>query len=710
MASWTPDEDKILLELYEKAPREEILSSLPGRVWKSIYKRSVILGLYRPKEDGWTSEEDLILKNLYANAPQSELEEKLPGRSWKAITYRGCNVFRIRRSKEITQAKVRETNLARRGVEYPTQSVDVQKKIKQVIQEKFGVDNVFQAQEIKEKSKKTNLKNLGVENSQQNPNIKKKTEETCQEKYGVSNPFQLVDRVQAGMLKKHGVKSPLQNDEIKKKQQATNVEKYGVPVPAQNLKVIEKTINTNIDRFGTLAPSQNTHIKEKTYQTNFERYGVNNPAKLDQSKEKSRQTCLIRYGVEHTLQVPEIREKGYETSKINGSFEKSEEEENFERYLKMIDPSTEHHVKHPGLGHVIDFYMHKLNVWVQYDGTYWHGKTVRKNITARSKKIEKVKQRDLIENEKIINLVRFWSDEVSEAIKNNSIFDLIKNKFKEKNINANICHQYMKKLEWKNLDQKNLPFKWDTLTTKDFSFFSEKITPEIIKFIEKYEWLGTIGVPPKWCFTARYQGLLGGVILINEPTAYSKLLGETTSIYESLIQRGATASWTPKNLGSKLIMFACRWMVKNTEKRLFTAYGDPTANEIGTIYQACNFEYLGQDFGNTHLYQHPQIKNNKYFSPQILKRTSTFIRWCKNNNIEIEDNWLNEKGFKNLKNIPIEVKNSWTTWIKKIISESNKIKITKKHKYVLILGGNKKELKFLNSLKTYKSLSYPKRF
>ena len=44
------------------------------------------------------------------------------------------------------------------------------------------------------------------------------------------------------------------------------------------------------------------------------------------------------------------------------------------------------------------------------------------------------------------------------------------------------------------------------------------------------------------------------------------------------------------------------WMVKNTEFRLFEAYADPEAKELGTIYQACNFYYVGDNFGSDKLY------------------------------------------------------------------------------------------------------------
>jgi hypothetical protein len=266
---------------------------------------------------------------------------------------------------------------------------------------------------------------------------------------------------------------------------------------------------------------------------------------------------------------------------------------------------------------------------------------------------------------------------------------------------------YLKKIENLEQDLLSLPFKTEALKASDFLLSSEHMSPEINDFIQKYEWLGSIGTIPKWCFTARYQNTLSGVVLINEPTAYSRLLGEDTGKYEALIQRGATASWTPKNLGSRLIMYSCRWMVSNTDKRLFVAYGDPMANELGIIYQACGFDYLGADFGNNYLYRHPGIKRD--FSSQTLKRTSMFKQWCRNQNVSLQDEWFNENGFKNVKRIPLEIKQKWHDWNKQILIESEKIKINKKHKYALLMGKNKSERKKFFQMKQYLTLPYPKK-
>ena len=237
----------------------------------------------------------------------------------------------------------------------------------------------------------------------------------------------------------------------------------------------------------------------------------------------------------------------------------------------------------------------------------------------------------------------------------------------------------------------------------------EPATKEIAEFILKYEWLGTLGVYPKWCFTARYKGMLAGAIIMNEPTAYSKILGEETPKYEALIQRGATSSWAPKNLGSRLIRFACNWMVNNSEKRAFVAYGDPSAEEIGTIYQACGFDYLGQSFGNSVLYRHPQVKKGKIFSAQSLKRTSAFRRWCKHNSITPKKHWFKENQFKDLNAIPQTIKDRWNAYNRRIISESEQFLVGRKHKYVLVLGKDKTDQRTLSALKNYQTFPYPKR-
>ena len=442
------------------------------------------------------------------------------------------------------------------------------------------------------------------------------------------------------------------------------------------------------------------------------KYGVEWSTQLADMQKKTKQTNLQRRGVEYPTQSAEVKKKIYETNRIHDSFSTSGEEESFFGCLRMFDQAIERHKKHPEIGHVIDYYLPKFDLWVQYDGVYWHGKIGREKETARSVHIKHTMENDKLQNEKILNLVRFWSDEVMAAKAAGSLPDFVKTKLREKcgpSIDQDqTCHQFKKKLQWVKEDIANLPFDHTALKASDFIIDAEPYTKEITGFIEKYEWLGSIGVIPKWCFTARYQKMLAGVVLINEPTAYSRLLGPETPRYEALIQRGATASWTPKNLGSRLIMFSCRWMAINTDKRLFVAYGDPAANEIGTIYQACNFDYLGKDFGERVQYLHP-LMGREPFSPHALKRTSALKRWCAQNGTPFQKKWLKENGFKNLSEIPEEVKTEWRNWIRKIVSESQKVRVATKHKYAIVIGRDNAEYKRLRNLRTYQPIQYPKR-
>lgn len=271
-----------------------------------------------------------------------------------------------------------------------------------------------------------------------------------------------------------------------------------------------------------------------------------------------------------------------------------------------------------------------------------------------------------------------------------------------------ISHQKIAKDRYIKKDLEELNFNPSTIKVTDFIFGKEKLSSEIIAFISKYEWLGSVGNIPKWVFTARYDGKLGGVILVNDPNGFSNLLGKKNEKLEALIQRGCSSSWAPRNLGSWLIMKSLKWMVTNTPKRFFTGYSDPRANEVGFIYQACNFDFLGNNFGAKKAYIHPYFKKGNFFFKQSLDRTSSFKFWCKLFKIDIKDGWFKKNGYKDLTKIPPEIIRAWGVWKKQLLNESFSVEQPSKGKYVLVLGTDKREQKKLNSLKTYKTFEYPK--
>jgi hypothetical protein len=659
--SYKPEELSLLKEIYEQNTKELILFKFQShgfnRSWQSIRFNALKLGLKRnPKiikqemieagknapssENIWTVKEDSLLKQIYEHNNQETIKNKFPSRTWKAIRGRAAKL-NLRRDPELIQKEIRDgtkktvkirygveysvqmpefqkktkqTNLKKRGVEWPTQSEEVRKKIKETVRKKYGVDNILQSEEIKKEIKQTNMERYGFEVANQNLEIRNKTVQTNLSKYGIENTFQLVDRVKNGMIKKYGYDSPIRIPEIKERIKQTNLKRYGVPYPSQNLEVRKKLSITN--------------------------------------------------------QSPEVKEKKYKALRKKEFFNSSAEENRFSEWLLKIDPKAQHHRWHPTVKFLIDFYSPKYDLWIQFDGVYWHGKYFNSSQQGpQADGIKKIMQNDKIQNENIPNLIRFWDEESEKAIKNGTVLELIQKRINEKtellktDPQYSTCHQFKKKIEIYHDDLKTLPFNPDSLKASNFDLSAEYMSSEIVSFIEKYEWLGTIGRPPKWCFTARFKNLLGGVVLINEPTSYSNILGKDTKKYEALIQRGATASWTPKNLGSRLIMFSCKWMLMNTEKRAFVGYADPQAGERGIIYRACGFEYLGDDFGSPNVYRHPSMDYD--FTQQNIRSTSSFKKWCSENSIQPQKNWFKENKFKNLEMIPEKIKQDWYSWIKK---------------------------------------------
>jgi hypothetical protein len=245
----------------------------------------------------------------------------------------------------------------------------------------------------------------------------------------------------------------------------------------------------------------------------------------------------------------------------------------------------------------------------------------------------------------------------------------------------------------------------NALRTSDFEFeFIPKTDKarckQLIKFIERHEWLGKM---PTW-LTHRFAWylnvpgkprVLSGVIIMATPNAFSNLLGKDMRDKEKLIARGACISFGPKNLGSHVIMEAIKWMVKNTEFRFFTAYSDPDAKELGTIYQACSWTYLGQASGTKHQYFIPDKgwKGDKAFSER-----SSFVRYAKELGYTWLPEWRTPKNKVNWKNIPPEIAVQLKQMAKDKKAQCKKRIAAPKHKYVYVMGRGKKETKRLRKL------------
>lgn len=184
---------------------------------------------------------------------------------------------------------------------------------------------------------------------------------------------------------------------------------------------------------------------------------------------------------------------------------------------------------------------------------------------------------------------------------------------------------------------------------------------------------------------------------MSTPNAFSNLLGLDYRDREKLISRGACISWSPKNLASALIMFSIRWMADNTSFRFFTAYSDVDAKELGTIYQACNFIYLGQHSGAREEFLDPNDPDRGWFSDRQFRKTSQVKRYAKDLGIELRKDWCGRDKI-HWQKIPADIQERLKHQSFAHMGRCQRRRLQPKHKYLYILGRDRRETKFLTQV------------
>ena len=159
--------------------------------------------------------------------------------------------------------------------------------------ENYGVENVSQLKETKEKKIKTSMENYGVSNPSQPDEIKQKKEDTLMSNYGVKHNFcngEIRDRAmetsKQRCVETHGVEHFQSTDKWKKKMKESLTEKYGV------------------EAIGSIPG-----VKEKREGTNMEKYGFSNVFQTEDVQEKREKSMIEQYGVVHPLQNAELCSK-----------------------------------------------------------------------------------------------------------------------------------------------------------------------------------------------------------------------------------------------------------------------------------------------------------------------------------------------------------------------------------------------------------------
>lgn len=97
---------------------------------------------------------------------------------------------RGRRCEHCSKQRASKTNLEKYGVENVFQSEEIKQRIKDTNLEKHGVDHHMKVKEILQKTMDTNMKKYGIEFSFHSKESFEKSRETCLDKYGVEHPLQ----------------------------------------------------------------------------------------------------------------------------------------------------------------------------------------------------------------------------------------------------------------------------------------------------------------------------------------------------------------------------------------------------------------------------------------------------------------------------------------------------------------------------------------
>jgi hypothetical protein len=129
-------------------------------------------------------------------------------------------------------------------------------------------------------------------------------EKSMMKKYGVKNPMELKqcrDKIAQSKLERYN--NPTYNNMDKNKQ--TKLERYG----DEKYQNIEKIKETNQLKYGANSYTASEIGKKKIKKSNLEKYGVEYPSQLESTKEKIKQTNLIHCGYTSNLLDPAFRKE-----------------------------------------------------------------------------------------------------------------------------------------------------------------------------------------------------------------------------------------------------------------------------------------------------------------------------------------------------------------------------------------------------------------
>ena len=279
------------------------------------------------------------------------------------------------------KCKRKNTMQERYGVDNIFQTKEFKEKSKEIIQKKYGVDNVSQSDEIKEKKINTFLNKYGVKWGLSSNIVKEKSKETLNEKYNVNNISKLDSikiKKEETCFKNHGVKFISQHKDFKK-----NLDKL---ILKKLQKKYKNLLNISGDNFTLYCEKCEKEFKiyKKAFYT---RYNLNVGI------------CTL------CNPIGSVHSSGLETNL-------------YEFVSNNIDKNCNRNVKNIIHPYELDIYIPDLKIAFEFNGLFWHNENnVHKNYH--------LNKTELCE-EKGIQLIQIYEDDW--LYKNEIIKSIILNK------------------------------------------------------------------------------------------------------------------------------------------------------------------------------------------------------------------------------------------------------------------------------------------
>jgi hypothetical protein len=328
-------------------------------------------------------------------------------------------------------------------------------KLKKNNIEKYGVDNVFQLDSVKDKIKKTTLDRYGVDNVSKLEYIKNKKIETNIEKYGVEHYMkkkESIDTIRKNNIEKYGVDNVSKLDWVHNKKIETSISNNGYAYITQDEKHRERIKNENNEKYGVDFLFQSTYFKEKSKLTNIEKYGVDNPSKSEIIKDKIKtsnietshkkilnenkniqkidsvnrlfeiycDTCNTNFMISYMLFYKRRETNTIICTNCNKVVKhQSGKEIMLSNYIKSIY-SGEILENHRIDNKELDIYLPNENIAIEFNGLYWHSELYK------GRNYHKMKT-DMCQINNI-QLIHIWEDDWDN--KQNIIKSFISNKLK----------------------------------------------------------------------------------------------------------------------------------------------------------------------------------------------------------------------------------------------------------------------------------------